>query len=188
MTLCSLSSDFVLDAKPYSSHDLILAAIRRAITYCTHHNTLTIQTAGELRVHETEEDADQKADATDTDTNTPKDQLTILKDALLAKFGSAEAAFKHFNKEGVVAKKEWKRIVKKTLVNVPMTGGDMKALRKALPKKSNLADFCAFIGGPSQTSKAEIGNTEKTNLSKERKASSKQLADLPPEVPELPSS
>ena len=171
-----------------ASHDLILAAITRAVKYCTSHNTLTTQAAGEPRVHETEEDVEKKADdgVGATADSPPKEQLTILKDALLAKFGSAEAAFKHFSKQGVVAKKEWKRIVKKS-VAMSMTGDDVKALRTMLPKKSNLAEFCAFIGGPSQASNTKIGN-EKPTLLKERKASSDQLADLPPEVPELPSS
>ena len=79
------------------------------------------------RIHEEEEDDDdtkatsikQKNQVHDTEkasgaemASTPEDQLRA---ALIEKYGSAKQAFKSFNKDGVVTKREWKRIIKKTV-------------------------------------------------------------------------
>ena len=132
------------------------------------------------RVHEDDEDTKatpvkQKEQVHDTENagdaevaSSPEDQLRA---ALLAKYGSAKQAFKSFNKDGVVTKREWKRIIKKT-VAMTMTGADMKLLRKGLPKKASLQEFCAFVGG-SEDLDEEVATTETADS---------RFAKLPPEV------
>ena len=98
----------------------------------------------------------------------PEDELRA---ALLEKYGSAKQAFRSFNKDGAVTKREWKRIIKKTIA-MKMTGEDMKLLRKGLPKKASLREFCAFVGG-SEELEEEVATSEATES---------RFAELPSEV------
>jgi hypothetical protein len=119
----------------------------------------------EDRVHGAEEDAPD-----------PQSNLVLLT-ALRIKFSTADAAYSAFSKHGTIGKKEWRRMIRKTLPR--MTIEDAKQLiKKGLPKKLSRGQFVEWMGeedkkGPmSQTPTEEASN----------------LAGLPIEVPILPSS
>jgi hypothetical protein len=103
--------------------------------------------------------------------------VDVLKSVVIKKYGNAEAVWKIFNKDGVVGKKEWKRIIKKT--NISMTATESKALRKLLPNKATIAEFCSFVGGFSKEPATEQSNSQTQDPG---------LAKLPTEVPHLPPS
>ena len=119
------------------SHMLIVEAIKRAVKAAFKRKTVP-QPAVEMpqpktdRVHEAEDGSD-----------TP-DAKAELAAKLLSKFGTAERAFSSFAKDGIIDKKGWRRIIKKTIPS--LTTIELKALRKKLPKKLNLAQFSEFIG------------------------------------------
>ncbi len=66
--------------------------------------------------------------------------------AIPSKFGTAKAAFDSFrNKEGTISKKEWRRVVKKTLPE--LSQADAQALRRQPQKK---VDWVLSCRGPPQ--------------------------------------
>ena len=133
------------------SHTLIVDAIERVHSKETETAKMPNK-AG--RVHEEVDDLEQE-----------------LRAALLSGFHSAKAAFTSFNREGLVGKKEWKKMIRKTLPSISVSKAT--SLRKRLPKKANLAQFLAWMG-------EERESTQETE--------SADLATLPIEVPVLPSS
>ena len=167
-------------------HGLIIEAIKRAVQAAFTSHQPAAKLAAETpqpkaaRAHEDDDDTKatsvkEKEQVHDTDqasdaevASSPEDELRA---ALLAKYGSAKQAFKSFNKDGVVTKREWKRIIKKT-VAMKMTGDDMKLLRKGLPKTASLREFCAFVGG-SEDLEEEMTTSEATDS---------RFAELPSEV------
>ena len=124
------------------------------------------------RVHETDDD-DHSANASDAKKADPK---TELREALLAKFGSARGAYESFSKNNAIGKREWRRIIRKTLPSISVSSS--KALRKQLPNMS-LSEFSEFMGEAKTKNKHE-------SASKSEEAS--DLADLPVEVPLLPAA
>ena len=124
-------------------------------------DTMATSVKQKEQVHDTEKASDAEV------ASGPEDQLRT---ALLAKYGSAKQAFKSFNKDGVVTKREWKRIIKKT-VAMKMTGEELKLLRKGLPTKASLQEFCAFVGG------SELEEQAATS-----EATDSRFAELPSEV------
>jgi hypothetical protein len=108
------------------------------------------------------------------------DTQTELMVALNLKFGTAKAAFDSFsNDEGTIGKKEWRHIIKHTLPNLPKAV--TKALKKQLPKKVDLVQFCDLMDKvkPKGNEGSAIDSTS-DSLS--------HLAELPSEVPVLPTS
>ena len=81
---------------------------------------------------------------------------------------------KSFCKHGTLGKKEWRRIIRKTLPRMPIE--DAKSLRQKLPKNASLAKFVQWIG------------EENTSVSERPTAEATVLANLPVEVPLLPPS
>ena len=163
---------------------MIIEAIKRAVQAAFTSQQPAAKLAAETpqpkadRVHEEDDTmatpVQQKEQVYDTDqasdaevASGPEDQLRA---ALLAKYGSAKQAFKSFNKDGVVSKREWKRIIKKTVMTMSMA--DAKLLRKGLPKKASLREFCAFVGG-SEELEEEATTSEATDS---------RFAELPSEV------
>ena len=97
-------------------------------------------------------------------------------------FGSARAAFDTYAKEGIVGKKELKKLIKRVLPS--LTPPETKRLRKVLPSRMSSVDFCAFIGGPEETCTGSSAGKAKGKASSKESESS-GLASLPPEVPEV---
>ena len=128
-------------------------------------DTMATSVKQKEQVHDTEKPSGAEV------ASAPEDQLRA---ALIEKYGSAKQAFKSFNKDGVVTKREWKRIIKKT-IPMTMTMADVKLLRKGLPKKASLREFCAFVGG-SEEFEAEATTSEATDS---------RFAELPSEVEAL---
>jgi hypothetical protein len=144
------------------SYSLIIEAIQRAVqaAFTSKQTTLTPPTADSIN------DADD-------------DRQTELMVVLRAKFGTAKAAFDSFSNEGTIGKKEWRHIVKKMLPAMPAL--DSKALRKKLPKKVNLMQFRDLLD--------EVEPSDKQALRSESTShSSSRLAELPSDVPVLPTS
>ena len=114
------------------------------------------------------------------------DQSNVLvdtfKEALLSKYGSSEKAFHSMNKKGVVSKKEWKKALMRLMPDV--TVAQMKSLRKQLPKKVQLEAFVAFVDGAGAVKSGSKSVGDQQSSEKSRAG----LADLPNEVPEIPSS
>ena len=168
---------------------MIIEAIKRAVQAAFTSHQPAAKLAAETpqpktaRAHEDDDDTKatsvkEKEQVLDTEkasdaevASAPEDQLRV---ALIEKYGSAKQAFKSFNKDGVVTKREWKRIIKKT-VPMTMTMADMKLLRKGLPKKASLREFCAFVGG-SEELEEEAATCEATDS---------RFAELPSEVEAL---
>ena len=187
--LFSLSSTIRFDALcsrkviSYSSQgrdhaiDLIISAIRSAIEYCASHDTLTSTT---IEAKEsTPEDKQEKADVRESDGAITAGLESQLKEAVIAVFGSARAAFDAYSKDGAVGKKEFKKLVKKCLPS--LKPAEAKRLRRSLPNQLSSVDFCSYIGGPQDTG----SSTDKGKTKKSRGADSSGLASLPPEVPEV---
>jgi hypothetical protein len=98
--------------------------------------------------------------------------------ALRLKFGAARADFGSFsNEEGIIGKKEWRRLIKKALPT--MLKAQVKALQKRLSKTANRVQFCELMG-------EEKAKDEKISASTSHH--SPHLAQLPSEVPVLPTS
>jgi hypothetical protein len=107
---------------------------------------------------------------------------TELMNALHSKYGTAAAAFASFsNEEATICKKEWRRMIKESLPALPKTV--TKALKKKLPKKVSLEQFCELMG-------EAIPKSEHTRASESTShtTSSSHLAQLPSDVPALPTS
>ena len=149
--------------------DLIISAIKRAIQYCP---TIKAKQSAPEEKHQKEEV--HETDAADTDG-----LVSQLKQTVVAVFGSARAAFDAHSKDGLLGKKEFRKLIKKVLPS--LEPDEAKRLRKGLPNKMTSLDFCSFIDGPedaaSSTSKAKAGKHAKDEVS--------GLAALPPEVPEV---
>ena len=156
--------------------DLMISAIRRAIHHCHAHDTLTaVPTKGK---ETTSKDDQKKADVHEIDAADTDGLVSQLKEAVVANYGSARAAFDAHSKDGGVSKKEWKKLIKKVLPSLKQADG--KYLRKRLKNRLSSAEFCSFIEGL----KDKASNIDKA------KADSKEdeiagLASLPPEVPEV---
>ena len=167
-----------------SYNDLIISAIRSAIQYCASHDTLTSTTVTTKAKETTpdEEKKQQKADVHETaDDAADADGLeSELKEAVIAAFGSAKAAFEALAKDGVIGKKEGKKLIKRALQSLKQE--QAKWLRKRLPNRMALVDFCSFIDG---TEDAAISSTDKAKRDTSKDAESSGLASLPPEVPEV---
>ena len=158
--------------------DLMISAIRRAIEYCHSHDTLTSTT---IEAKEsTPDNKQQKADVHESDAADTDRLETQLKEKVIAVFGSARAAFDTNYKNGVVGKKEWKRLLKKVLPSLKPV--ELKRLRRILPHRMASLDFCTFIGGSQDTA---ASSTDKVKGYKREEAESSGLASLPPEVPEV---
>jgi hypothetical protein len=100
--------------------------------------------------------------------------------ALHSKFSTAKSAFDSSgNEEGTIGKKEWRRTIKKMLPTMPQA--DAKALRKKLPKKVSLVQFCEMMGGVKSKSSHQSASKSTSDVSS-------HLAELPGEVPVLPTS
>ena len=167
---------------------LIVEAIERAIKHCASQPSRTIRQKAsaaptttqqaeksekpEKPASERPHDADGHDGAPLDQTDQPSDDpLTALKKALLSTYGTAEGAFAAWsNAKGSITKKEFKKMVGKLM---PLRDDDAKALRKKLPKKASLAEFCAFVDGSAGD------QATKKNSTTEAEAS--HLAVLPPE-------
>ena len=159
--------------------DLIISAIRSAIQYCASHDTLT-STTTKAEESSTPEEKQKKADVHESD---PADDTagfeSHLKEAVIAVFGSARAAFHAYSKDGAVGKKEFKKLVKKCLPS--LKPAETKQLRRSLPNRLSSVDFCSYIGRPQDAGSSTCkGKTKRT-----KEADSSGLASLPPEVPEV---
>jgi hypothetical protein len=107
--------------------------------------------------------------------------LTLLdrfKAAVISKHGSAKKAFKSISKNGLVSKKEFKKALMHLMPELTIMEG--KVLRKQLPKKLKLEAFIAFVDPA-----AEGAKSEPASVNDQTRAG---LAELPNEVPEIPSS
>ena len=159
--------------------DLIISAIKRAIKFCRSHDTLT---APAIRSEDSKtEDKQQKANVHESDAAGIDGLESKLKEAVVVVFGSARAAFDAYSKDGVVGKKEMKKLLKKVLPS--LNQAETKQLKKSVPSKMSSHEFCSFIGGREDTSSNEGKAKADT-----KDADSSGLAPLPPEVPELPPS
>ena len=160
--------------------DLIISAIRSAIEYCASHDTLT-STTTEVKESTEPEDKQEKADVHESDAADDTAELeSQLKEAVIAAFGSARAAFDAYSKDGAVGKKEFKKLVKKCLPS--LKPAETKRLRRSLPNRLSSVDFCSYIGGPEDAG-SSIDKGSKSKKGKEADPSG--LASLPPEVPEV---
>ena len=151
--------------------DLIISAIKRAIVFCRSHDTLT---AAIVKAEDSKpEDKQQKADVHESDDAAGIDGLeSKLKAAVVAAFGSARAAFDAYAKDGVLGKKEMKKLLKKVLPSLKQA--ETKQLKKRVPSKMSSIEFCSFIGGPEDTS----SNKDKPEVDS-KEADSSGLAPLP---------
>ena len=125
--------------------------------------------ADDKRVHEANEE--EKG----SNSNSPSDEQNVqaLKAALLAKFGSStDKAWQAFSKDGAIGKKEWRKIIRKTM---PITQAEIKTLRKALPKSVNLVAFSDWLEGDKGQKKAADESISPTT-------DESNLAHLPVEV------
>ena len=86
------------------------------------------------------------------------------------------------NKKGVVSKKEWKKALTRLMPG--LTGFQIKSLRKQLPKNVKLEAFVAFVDGAGAVKSGSKSVGDQQSSEKSRAG----LADLPNEVPEIPSS
>ena len=177
------------------SYALIIDAINRAVrTSFTSKQTTLIPSAAVVeapqstpeRIHDLDSEPESKADdkrvheATEEETsgssNSPSDEQNVqaLKAALLAKFGSSnDKAWQTFSKDGAIGKKEWRKIIRKTMPTV--TQAETKSLRKALPKSANLVEFSDWLEGDKGQKKAADESISPTT-------DESNLADLPVEV------
>ena len=104
--------------------------------------------------------------------------VDAFKKALLSKHGSAEKAFKSMSKNGQVSKTEWKKALLRLMPELNVL--EFKSLRKQLPKKLKTKAFIAFVNPT-----ADMIESEAPSVTGQARTS---LADLPNEVPEIPSS
>jgi hypothetical protein len=107
----------------------------------------------------------------------PQTELMV---ALYSKFGTAKAAFDSFgNDEGIISKKDWRRIIKTILPTI--SKADAKALKKQLPKKVDLVKFCELMDEVKPKNSGESASETTSHASS-------HLAELQNEVPVLPTS
>lgn len=161
------------------SHALIVEAIQWAVQSASRQKR-TVAVA----VEEAEEEAEAVAPESNLDRvhDDDDDYQTELMNALYSKYGTAAAAFASFsNEEATVCKKEWRRMIKESLPALPKTV--TKALKKKLPKKVSLVQFCELMG-------VAIPKSEHTRASESASHTlpSSHLAQLPGDVPALPTS
>ena len=152
------------------SHSLIIAAIKRAVQSCSAALVAKskLSQSNADRIHESGEDDGVKA------SEHPEQEIRA---ALLSNFHSAKAAHSCFSRDGAIGKKEWRKIIRKTLPEASKQ--EAKVLSKALPKLANVAQFSAWMGEAESTPSLEkVGS----------KSESPGLASLPIEVPVLPAS
>ena len=129
-------------------------------------------------VHDTK-DTTSKTDDTKSD---PADPEAQLKKAILAKYGSAQAAFDAVSADGLVAKKQWKRLVKK-LLSDEFSGNVLKQLRSVLPQKTTRSVFIRFVTGSASEEDQPASHPSVNTVDDDS-----HLAKLPVEVPVLPSA
>ena len=128
----------------------------------------TLHEPASERPHDTDDQDGAAPDQTDQPSD---DSLAALKRALLTTYGTAEGAFAAWsNAKGSITKKEFKKMVGKLM---PLRDDDAKALRKKLPKKASLAEFCAFVDGSAGDQARKESSTPEAEAS--------HLAVLPPE-------
>ena len=165
---------------------LIVAATRRAIQMAHQQHEQQQQEQQEQQQEQPPPPAPTKAAANEDAAVIHADQSNALVDtfkkALLSKYGSSEKAFHSMNKKGVVSKKEWKKALMRLMPDV--TVAQMKSLREQLPKKVQLEAFAAFVDGAGAVKSGSRSVGDQQSSEKSRAG----LADLPNEVPEIPSS
>ena len=155
------------------SYTLIIEAIKRAVQAASKRK----QTAPTPAPTSEAQEPHLLGRVHDEQDDTPQMELMT---ALHSKFSTAKAAFDSFsNEEGIIGKKEWRRTIKKMLPTMPQA--DAKALRKKLPKKVSLVQFCEMMGEVKSKS-------SRPSTSKSTSDMSSHLAELPGEVPVLPTS
>ena len=155
---------------------MIISAIKRAIEFCRSHDTLTV--AVKKSEGSKTEDKQKKADVHESDATGIDGLESKFRAAVVAVFGSARVAFDACSKDRVVGKKEMKKLLKKVLPSLKQT--ETKQLKKRVPSKMSLREFCSFIGGPEDTA----SNKDKVQADS-KEADSSGLPSLPPEVPEV---
>jgi hypothetical protein len=150
------------------SHVLIVEAIERAVQPAFRPNQIVPvveapQSEPDERVHELGDD----------------DPQTELMVALRSKFGTAKAAFDSFSNEYTISKKGWRRMIKKMLPTI--SKATAKSLKKKLPETVSLAQFSELMDEVKP-------NDEHTAASESTPHASSHLAQLPGDVPVLPTS
>ena len=165
----------------------IVAATRRAIQMAhQQHKKQKQEQQQEQQEEEPPPPTSTKAAANKGAAVIHADQSNVLVDtfkkAILPKYGSSEKAFHSMNKKGVVSKKEWKKAQMRLMPE--LTVPQSKSLRKQLPKKVKLEASIRFVVG------AEAVKSESKSVGDQQSSekSCAGLADLPDEVPEIPSS
>jgi hypothetical protein len=157
------------------SYSLIIEAIKRAVQASHKLTAATVEaaTAGVTATEATQSKSDR---AHELDDDRQIEQLSV---ALRAKFGTAKAAFDSFSYEGTIDKRAWKRMLKKMLPTIPKATA--KALRKKLPNKVRFEQFRQLMDKvqPMAEQAHTIGSASH---------SSSHLAQLPSDVPVLPTS
>jgi hypothetical protein len=149
------------------SHVLIVEAIERAVQTASRLQ----QTTAAVEVPQSKSDGVHDLD---------DDSQTELTAALHLTFGTAETAFESFsNDEGTIGKKEFRRMIKKTLPTLSKEAA--KALKKKLPKKVGLVEFCELMDQLKP-------KDEQSSASKSTTYPPSHLARLPSDVPVLPTS
>ena len=154
----------------------MINAIRRAIEYCRTHDTLTATTKAKDEKSKKEEQQ-QATDAMDA-----AGLESRLKKAVVATFDSTRAAFDTHSKHGIVGKKEWKKLLKKTMPSLKQES--LKLLRRRLPNRMSWIDFSAFFGGSGESGESNSDKGKAVSNEGKAEAASSGMAALPPEVPE----
>ena len=160
----------------------MISAIRRAVEYCHTHDTLTPTT--KEKEFKTKNKTEQAKDVHESDTTDVARLESRLKEAVVATYGSARAAFDAHSKHQVVGNKGLKKIIKRAMPTLKQEPS--KLLRKQLPKRMTWIDFNAYFGG-SGKSGSNKARGKLTSTKDEGEATSSGMAALPPEVPEVQS-
>jgi hypothetical protein len=150
------------------SHGLIVEAIARAV-----------QSTFRQKQIVPEAKAPQSEGTTDCVHEPDDDSQTELMAALHSKFGTAKAAFDLFSNADRISKKGWRRMIKKMLPT--MSKAEVKKLKKKLPETVSLAQFTKLMGEVKP-------KDEQAAASKSTPHESSHLAELPGDVPVLPTS
>ena len=149
------------------AHDLIIAAITRAIHHCQDtHKTPRINDGAEIHKAPTMKAGDQEHE---------EDLVLLFHNAMVLQYGSATKAWGAFGEDGVLGKKGSRKMIKKLLPSLQKSKA--KLLRKKLPKNLDLVGFCRFMGESDH-----LGDGPSTVVA----VDSTRLARLPTEVPKLP--
>ena len=160
--------------------DRMISAIRRAIEHCRTHDTLTAST--KAKKPEKQQKTEQATDVHESDAPDVVGLESQLKEAVLAAFSSTRAAFDAHSKNGVMGKKEWKKLIKNAMPLLKQEPS--KLLRKRLPNRMSWADFSAVFDGPRQRA-SSTGKKNVKATADEAEAALSEMAALPPEVPEV---